>query len=491
MKTIAIQRHKAAIRRTGLSKPVRLAMEDGLLSENETFFDYGCGHGDDLRILEKMGMKAGGWDPALRPDADRHSADIVNLGYVINVIEDPEERTSILREAWDLANEALVISARLNREGKGSEFEPYGDGVVTALGTFQKFYDQSELREWIDGVLGVSSVAVAPGIFYVFRSDERQSSFLASRQRRRIALPRLRRSEVLFEEHQDLLRPLMDFVADRGRLPDSSEIEVSSRLREVFGSVPRAFRVVIRVTGEERWEEIKEDRSRDFLVYLALSKFTRRPKFSQLPDDIRRDVKALFKRYRTACDLADLLLYSAGDRELLEDAVTGSSLGKVTPRALYIHVSALPLLPPLLRVYEGCARSYIGEVEGANVIKLHRLKPAISYMSYPDFDRDPHPSLAHSTRIELDTFHLKMRGFEEDEDPPVLHRKNELVSDEYPSHAKFARLTKQEDRKGLHGDPGLATTKISWLRLLEAKGLELAGHRLRKRTGVGVTNTPD
>ena len=52
MKTVTIQRHKAAIRRTELSKPVRLAMEDGLLSESKTFFDYGCGHGDDLRILE-------------------------------------------------------------------------------------------------------------------------------------------------------------------------------------------------------------------------------------------------------------------------------------------------------------------------------------------------------------------------------------------------------------------------------------------------------
>jgi len=35
-------------------------------------------------------------------------------------------------------------------------------------------------------------------------------------------------------------------------------------------------------------------------------------------------------------------------------------------------------LPASLRVFEGCARAYIGRVEGANLIKLNRLEPRIS-----------------------------------------------------------------------------------------------------------------
>ena len=46
--------------------------------------------------------------------------------------------------------------------------------------------------------------------------------------------------------------------------------------------------------------------------------------------------------------------------------------------------------PPLLRIYEGCGRAFLGEVEGANLIKLHRFSGKISYLVYPDFESDPH-----------------------------------------------------------------------------------------------------
>ena len=62
-----------------------------------TFFDYGCGRGEDIELLAAEGVTCGGWDPAYRPEAPRQEADVVNLGYVINVIEDPEERAATLR----------------------------------------------------------------------------------------------------------------------------------------------------------------------------------------------------------------------------------------------------------------------------------------------------------------------------------------------------------------------------------------------------------
>ncbi|GFE51184.1 hypothetical protein So717_29370 [Roseobacter cerasinus] len=52
------------------------------------------------------------------------------------------------------------------------------------------------------------------------------------------------------------------------------------------------------------------------------------------------------------------------------------------------------MLSPVLRLYEGCARGYLGRVEGANIIKLHRDEPKVSYLSYPGFDNDPHLWLA-------------------------------------------------------------------------------------------------
>ena len=47
-------------------------------------------------------------------------------------------------------------------------------------------------------------------------------------------------------------------------------------------------------------------------------------------------------------------------------------------------------LQPLLRIYEACGRAYLGEVEGANIIKIHRCSGKLSYLMYHDFDTDPH-----------------------------------------------------------------------------------------------------
>ena len=42
------------MRRISLSRPVSLALEDGLLSKDRSFFDYGCGRGGDLKRLQAL-----------------------------------------------------------------------------------------------------------------------------------------------------------------------------------------------------------------------------------------------------------------------------------------------------------------------------------------------------------------------------------------------------------------------------------------------------
>jgi DNA phosphorothioation-associated putative methyltransferase len=93
-------------------------------------------------------------------------ADVVNLGYVINVIEDVSERERTLREAWALATRVLLVAARLNDEARQlAGATPHGDGFLTARDTFQKLYTQEELRAWIAATVGAQPVTAAPGIF--------------------------------------------------------------------------------------------------------------------------------------------------------------------------------------------------------------------------------------------------------------------------------------------------------------------------------------
>jgi hypothetical protein len=219
-----IQRHKAAIARVTASKPVRLAMEAGLFPPDTTYFDYGCGHGADIEYIHRMGLPSSGWDPYFRPDVSRTQADVVNLGYVINVIEDTAERREALINAWDLAEKVLIVAAQVLIDDRTRGVIAYGDGIITSRNTFQKYYEQEELKAYIDQVLGVDAIPVALGIYFVFRDEAQAEAFRASRFRSRATAPRIRIKVNKFEEYRELLQPLMDFYTDRGRLPTVDEL---------------------------------------------------------------------------------------------------------------------------------------------------------------------------------------------------------------------------------------------------------------------------
>ena len=138
-----------------------------------------------------MGFAGGGWDPTHRPNEALNPAPVVNLGYVVNVIEDPRERQTTLERAWALAERVLIVSARLTVEAQTlSAASGYADGYLTSRGTFQKFFEQDELKDWIGNALGVSPLPAGPGVFYVFRDEHVRSAFMASRFRRQIVVPR-------------------------------------------------------------------------------------------------------------------------------------------------------------------------------------------------------------------------------------------------------------------------------------------------------------
>jgi hypothetical protein len=510
-----------------------------------TFFDYGCGKGGDVRLLRELGYEASGWDPAHAPNAEKLVADVVNLGYVINVIEDPNERAITLAEAWTLAKEVLIVSARLDWESNGAIGKPYRDGFITNSGSFQKFYSQDELRTWIDRTIDQRCVAAAPGIFYVFRSEGPEQRLLARHTRgtasrlgiaeliyrrnqalldeladsvsisrkipaasdlqggariievfgsiraafsivRRVTdatqwadidLGSRRSSEALFEANLNTLQPLLDYLGDRGRLPHADELPENDEIARIFGSIRRAFSLIRRVTGSERWSEFEERSKRDFLVYLALAAFNGRPRFSELPSDLQYDARDFFGNYKTAIALADKLLFAAGNQEAIDLACRSATVGKLTPEALYIHTANLKQISPLLRVYAGCAEALSGRVEEATLLKMHRLKPQVSFLAYPRFDRDPHPALAASIVCRLREQHVDYRDFTARENPPVLHRKETFVSDDYPGKEKFARLSRQEEQAGLLNSPTIGTHE-GWNEVLRESGWQLRGHRL-------------
>ncbi|MEW6494563.1 MAG: DNA phosphorothioation-associated putative methyltransferase [Cyanobacteriota bacterium] len=473
-----IERHRAAIVRIDLSKPVKLAIESAILSKDSTFFDYGCGHGGDIQRLAQQGYTSKGWDPYYQPDNLLTSADIVNLGYVINVVEDPAERREALLKAWELTQKVLLVSAQVLIGDRADGQIAYGDGIVTRRNTFQKYYEQEELKAYIDQVLGVDAIPVALGIYFVFRDEAQAESFRASRFRSRTTTPRIRANVKRFEDYQELLTPLMTFVTERGRLPTPTELPSTPDIVAEFGTLRRAFQVILQVTDQAEWDAISDKRRYDLLVYLGLTQFSRRPKFGNLDNTLQSDIRAFFGNYKQACAAADLMLMSVGDLRLIANCCKQSKIGKLLPNALYVHVCALEALNPQLRLYEGCASRTIGRMEGATLVKFHFKVPKISYLFYPDFDADPHPALHTSMQIDLRDLQVVYRDYDTSENPPILHRKETFVMADYPLYEKFAKLTRQEENWGLLDHTSTIGTRKGWQKCLKEHCAELRGHRV-------------
>jgi len=478
---IKIDRHKAAIHRPDLSKPVRLALEAGLFTESSTFFDYGCGHGEDIKRISDRGFTSSGWDPYYRPQCDCTSAEIVNLGYIINVIESQIERREALIKAWELTQKVLIVSAQVLIGDVGKGQIAYSDGVVSSRNTFQKYYEQEELKLYIDQVLGVDSVPVAIGIYFVLRDAMQAQSFRASRLRSRATTPKIRLVSKRFEDYRELLTPLMAFFTERGRLPVGEELSSFEPLLTEFGTVRRAFNLIVSATNQNEWDAIADKRRQDILVFLALSNFDnpyKRLKLSQLSTQYQTDIKSLFGSYQGASTTADLMLFNLGREGFIATCCRNSRIGRLDDQALYVHISALEHLDTMLRLYEGCASRTIGRMDGATLIKFHLHKPKISYLFYPDFDRDPHPKMQASMQIDLRDLQVRYRDYHNSDNPPVLHCKNTYVLSDYPQYEKFAKLTKQEESWGLLENMKDISHWQGWQQKLKEHCAEIQGHRL-------------
>jgi DNA phosphorothioation-associated putative methyltransferase len=116
--------------------------------------------------------------------------------------------------------------------------------------------------------------------------------------------------------------------------------------------------------------------------------------------------------------------------------------------------------------------------EEAIVVKFHTSKPKITYLFYPDFDREPHPCLRTSMQIDLQDLHVNYRDYDPEDNPPVLHQQLLLVQSDYPLYEKFAKLGRQEADWGLLDDLGKMRDRRGWQKCLEEHCAELKGHRV-------------
>ena len=136
--------HLAAPNRKAISPLISSLIRRKILTLDKTLLDYGCGYAFDVDWLADRGYNAVGFDPHYRPQRKLKSSSIVVLNYVLNVIQDVDQRIETLLNAWALAEELLIISVPVNKSGES----------ISDRGVFCKTYGSIEFKGFIESSLG-------------------------------------------------------------------------------------------------------------------------------------------------------------------------------------------------------------------------------------------------------------------------------------------------------------------------------------------------
>ncbi|MCC4832815.1 DNA phosphorothioation-associated putative methyltransferase [Shewanella sp. 10N.7] len=494
----AIDRHKTALVRHELSSPMKQLAKQGFLNGEYSLFDYGCGRGDDLRELQAHGLEALGWDPNFCPDAGKLTSDVVNIGFVINVIEDQVERSEAVIGAWQLCTKLLVVSAMLANDSYISQFTPYKDGVITSRNTFQKYYAQAELKGYIERTLDENAIAIAPGIYYVFRDKIEEQRFLAKRHQRhhqwhQITTPAPTseaQARLLFTQHQQLLNRFWDRCLELGRLPVDEEFADSNKITMYFGNAKKAFKLLMQVQGEQAEQEFEQAiklRQEDLLVYFALCQFEQRKGYTHLPDEQKRDIKIFFNTYKIAITEAKALLFAIADTQLIEQAcIDANNINLPASKlnsghSLEFHKKFLSYLPALLRVYVGAAVQLYGELDEIDLIKIHITSGKVSFMGYDNFDTSPLPTLRERIKVKMRDLEVDFFDYLEIEQRPILLDKIvfiDLNTENYNKQKTFnKRLNKELIKLEFNGRN---ITRLQLNTLLKKSEIKIQNNQLRK-----------
>ena len=484
-KPVKIARHRTAIARHGLSQPMQIMLGLGMIRKDFSVFDYGCGQGDDVALLQANGYQAFGWDPHHAPEGPRREADVVNLGFVINVIENPTERVETIRAAWSFARRALMVAVMPTGKYQGSGLKPYKDGFLSSRGTFQRYYSQEELRELTGSVTGEAPVSLAPGIVAIFRDKELEQEVTYRRRSRATVLsetfqvvsrtrpPRVDRPSYRSLPVRDRIAPQMEAIwkmaLEFGRLPDVSEVspDIIEALAVARVSFDRAVALCIAEFDPATLREAAEARRDDLLVHFALMQFPGAPRYATLPSSIKRDVRTFFGSLRAAMEEARQVLFSAGNQETVREAIQQAldqGLGGMSTGGFRFLASALSRMPRIIRVVVGCAEVIEADIYSYDLLEISMDNAVVTGIRCDDFSRAM-PLITDCTIVDLKALRrkvLRLKG-------QVLYLKGRYLPVDDPTREGQLKVDEKLLRAGIVSEDGKGPDAASLMRILRAR----------------------
>ena len=150
--------------------------------------------------------------------------------------------------------------------------------------------------------------------------------------------------------------------------------------------------------------------------------------------------------------------------------------GKTIGGFTYAHKSGLPFLSKDFSKILEKSLPLLSEFTKWNVVKFNLKKTEnISFLKYEDFETVDFPSLLDSCQVNIRNQTIKIRKHSIN-NPPVLHRKELLISPNHHDLIKFQRLTLQLEAMGAFKNIIKLGTKLRWQDELDRLNIVVEDH---------------
>jgi DNA phosphorothioation-associated putative methyltransferase len=142
------------------------------------------------------------------------------------------------------------------------------------------------------------------------------------------------------------------------------------------------------------------------------------------------------------------------------------AFGKKIKNFIYVYRESLLSADKELLSFADSIKSQIKGVESYNVIKFDITKIKLSFLSYKNFLKIPHPVLQYAVIVDYPTDKIRKYNYINSKNPPILHRKETLLEPSHHLVRKFNALTEAEEKMGLYDNPKIIGFKRNWEQLL-------------------------
>ncbi len=209
---------------------------------------------------------------------------------------------------------------------------------------------------------------------------------------------------------------------------------------------------------------------------------------------LQRDIKTFFGSITVAQDEARELLFQIADVGVITTACASAverGLGcYLSGESLQLHVSLVDRLPPILRVYVGCAVVLYGDYRNADLIKIHVTSSKVSLMRFDDFEGKPLPRMVERVKIKMREQMVDFFDYGDQFEAPYLYGKSRFINEEFTNYPEQVEFEDALTALGLFDFSGYGPRPAELEEGLSVHRWEIDGFRLVRATSLPDLDDP-